>query len=201
MADADTDSPADLDALPTYSFRSSAMGTTHTFRLGPDALYFEVGYQAGSISYYTIRRLRLSFKPMSLASYRFIAEIWSDNTPKLTISSTSWRSVVEQQRQDAAYSAFVRELVRRIGASGSAAELNTGSSPFTYWPGLAICAVLILALPWIVYRGIEAGTYGGAALVAALLALFAWQMGNLFWRNRPGVFQPDAIPPRVLPAG
>jgi len=201
MADADTDSPADLDDLPTYSFRASAMGATHTFRLGPDALYFEVGYHAGSVSYFTIRRMRLSFKPMSLASYRFIAEIWSDNTPKLTISSTSWRSVVEQQRQDAAYNAFVRELVHRIGASGSTAELKTGTSPFAYWPGLAICAALTMALPWIVFRGIEAGTYTGAALVAALLALFAWQMGNLFWRNRPGVFRPDEIPPSVLPAG
>jgi len=26
-------------------------------------------------------------------------------------------------------------------------------------------------------------------------------MGNLFWRNRPGVFRPDEIPPSVLPAG
>lgn len=200
MPDIDADAQTLPEDAPGYSFRPSLMGQPHSFRLGPDALFYEVGHHAGSISYFTIRRMRLSFRPMSLANYRFVTEIWSDSAPKLTVSSTSWRSLVEQQRQDASYAAFVQELAWRIGASGSAASLETGSPPFIYWPGLAICAVLLIALPWIVFRGIEAGTYTGAALVAALLALFAWQVGNLFWRNRPGTFRPGAIPSSVLPA-
>jgi hypothetical protein len=41
--------------------------------------------------------------------------------------------------------------------------------------------------------------WSGAAFVAAFLALFMWQAGNLFRRNRPGTFRPDAVPPLVLP--
>jgi hypothetical protein len=198
MSETDTEASATAEA-PFYSFRPSVMGQPHAFQLGPDALYYEIGMHAGSVSYYTIRRLRLSFRPLSLANYRFVAEIWSDTAPKLTISSTSWRSVVEQQRQDEAYSAFVRELARRIGASGSAASLETGSPPYIYWPGVVLCGTLLIALPWIIYRGIEAGTYGGAALVTALFVFFGWQVGNLFRRNRPGTFHSDAVPDNVLP--
>lgn len=202
MSDAEVSAtvPTSPDEMTTYTYRPSVMGLPHTFRLGPDVLYYEVGHHAGSISYYTIRRMRLSFRPMTLANYRFVTEIWSDSAPKLTLSSTSWRSVVEQQRQDAAYSAFVQELARRIGASGSAASLETGSPPFVFWPGLSICVLLMLALPWIVFRGVQGGTYTGAALVAGLTALFAWQVGNLFWRNRPSRFRPGDIPASVLPA-
>lgn len=193
--------PASPEDAPGYSFRPSLMAQPHVFRLGPQALYYEAGGFGGSISYPAIRRLRLSFRPASLASYRFTAEIWSDNNPKLTIASTSWRSVMEQQRQDAPYSRFVRELVRRIGAAGGEASLETGSAPTSFWPGLAICAAMMVALPWIVFRGIQAGAYGGAALVAGILVLFGWQVGMLFWRNRPGAFRADDIPSRVLPAG
>jgi hypothetical protein len=184
---------------PSYSFRPSLMGAPHIFRLGPDALYYEIGHHAGSVSYFTVRRMRLAFRPTSLATYRFVTEIWSDTAPKLMISSTSWRSVIEQQRQDAAYAAFVRELARRIGASGSTAAFETGSPPLMYWPGLAICAGLLIVLPWIVLRGLLGGSYAGAALVAGVLALFAWQVGNLFWRNRPGRFRPEQVPAAVLP--
>jgi hypothetical protein len=192
-----TSTPVKGDVV--YSFKPSMMGAPHTFRLGPDAMDWEVGRHSGSIPYGAVRRLRLSFRPASLAPHRFVAEIWSDTAPKLTVASTSWRSLVEQERNDTAYAAFIRELGRRVGGAGRRAALEIGSPPLLYWPGVVICAVLALGLPWILFRAIAAGALGGAALVGALLAVFAWQLGNLFWRNRPGTFRPDDIPWWVLP--
>ena len=36
-------------------------------------------------------------------------------------------------------------------------------------------------------------------LIAAFLGLFLWQAGAFFHRNRPGKFDPAAVPPQVLP--
>ena len=38
-------------------------------------------------------------------------------------------------------------------------------------------------------------------VIAAFLALFLWQGGNFFRRNRPGLYRPDAPPEELLPQG
>ena len=40
-----------------------------------------------------------------------------------------------------------------------------------------------------------------AALVGAFFALFAWQSGAFFRRNRPGRYRPDAVPADLVPDG
>ena len=36
-------------------------------------------------------------------------------------------------------------------------------------------------------------------LVAVMMLYFLWQTGVFFWRNRPGDYRPDALPPQALP--
>ena len=47
---------------------------------------------------------------MTMQMRRFVTEIWPADGPKLSIASTTWRSLVEQSAQDEAYGAFIREL-------------------------------------------------------------------------------------------
>ena len=47
----------------------------------------------------------------------------------------------------------------------------------------------------------QAGFGAGAALAAAFLAVYLWQLGTFFRRNRPGRYRPEAIPAAVLPGG
>ena len=54
-----------------------------------------------------------------MQTHRFITEIWSADNPKIQIVSVSWRSIMEQERLDNAYSAFVTELHRRLAAAGA----------------------------------------------------------------------------------
>ena len=37
--------------------------------------------------------------------------------------------------------------------------------------------------------------------IGAFLALFLWQAGNYFRRNRPGRYTPQALPPELMPRG
>src|SRR5688572_27226203 len=120
------------------------MGVPWEFRLRPDALEWTLGFRSGRVAYDSIRRLRLSFRPVTMQSYRFLTEIWSDANPRIAIASTSWKNIVEQERQDAAYRAFVAELHRRIAAAPARARFQTGSPAIIYWLGALVCAAAAL---------------------------------------------------------
>jgi hypothetical protein len=183
----------------SYAYKTSLMGAPLELQLTPDALEWRKGGIAGRTPYGSVRRIRLSFRPMTMQNYRFVTEVWPENGPKLQIASTSWKSLVEHQRLDAEYRAFVSELSRRIGAAGGNTAFDTGSPAFLYWPGVVIFAGAALALAALAVRALQQQAWGGAAFVAAFFALFLYQAGNFFRRNRPGTYRPGAVPPLLLP--
>jgi hypothetical protein len=182
-----------------YVYKPSLMGAPFEFRLAPDALEWRKGGYSGRTPYNHIRRIRLSFRPMTMQSYRFVTEVWPLQGPKMTIASTSWKSIVEQERLDAAYGRFVTELSRRVGAAGGTPLLQTGAPALLYWLGLALFIGALLAMAALIVRALQLQSWSGAAFIAAFLALSLWQIGSFFGRNRPGVFRADAVPPKVLP--
>jgi hypothetical protein len=119
---------ADDEAVadPAYSFKPSLIGGACQFTLKPDALEWQIGHRSGRVRYDRVRAVRLSYRPVTMQTHRFIAEIWSADNPKIQIVSVSWRSIMEQERLDMAYSAFVTELHRRVSAAGAAAKFTTG---------------------------------------------------------------------------
>lgn len=68
-----------------------------------------------------------------------------------------------------------------------------------YWPGVLVFVAAGLGLAALVARALQAGALTSAAIVAAFLVLYLWQAGNFFRRNRPGTYQPDALPADVMP--
>jgi hypothetical protein len=123
---------------PTYAFKASLIGSLCQFTLKPDALEWQIGRRSGRIRYDAVSAVRLSYRPVTMQSHRFIAEIWSPGNPKIQIVSVSWRSIMEQQRLDAAYAAFIIELHRRLAAAGAPARFSTGLPFATYWVGVDI---------------------------------------------------------------
>ncbi len=184
-----------------YSHKPSLMGAPWEFRLTPDALEWSAGRHRGRVAYARIGRVRLSFRPVTMQTRRFVAEIWPTDGPRLSIASTSWRSLVEEQAQDQAYGAFIRELHRRIVAAGGAASFETGTPAVLYWPGLAVFVVCALGLAALAVRALAVGALTGAALIGGFFALFMWQSTGYFQRNRPGRYRPDALPADLVPGG
>jgi hypothetical protein len=175
------------------------MGAAWQLCLRSDALEWQTGRYSGRIPYAGITRVRLSFRPASMQTRRFVTEIWWTGGRRLSIPSTSWRSLVEQYPQDRAYGAFIRELNRRIAAVGGPAAFVTGVPAFLYWPGLALFAGVALAIAALTVRALEIGDYAGVALLSGFFALFVWQSGTYFKRNRPGRYRPDAVPNELVP--
>lgn len=198
----ETASPGGDDAAGlSYSYRPSLMGAPWEFTLTPQALEWTAGRRGGRVPYSAIYRVRLSFRPVAMQSRRFRAEIWSKAGPKLDVVSSSWRSMVEQVSQDADYRRFIAELHRRMIAAGGQARYDTGTPLLFYWSGVAIFVACAFGLAALIVRALQVQSYSGAAFVAAFLALFLWQAGDFFRRNRPGPYRPDALPPQVLPKG
>jgi hypothetical protein len=182
---------------PSYVHKPSLMGAPFELWLRPDALEWRAGRREGRIPYARVTRIRLSFRPVTMQTRRFVTDIWWSGGPRLTIASTTWRSMIEQAGQDAAYGAFVRELNARVLAAGAAAAFETGTPAVLYWPGLVVFAAVTLALAALTVHALTVGAWAGAALVGGFLGLFLWQSGSYFRRNRPGRYRPDA-PPRAL---
>jgi hypothetical protein len=182
-----------------YSYRPSLLGAGCTFRLTPVGIAWEVGSKSGRVAYRAVRRVRMAYRPGSLQTHSFITEIWAEGAPKLQIVSSSWKSMVEQERLDAPYAAFVRELHRRLAAMGAPIDYVQGRHPLSYWFGLVLFVAVALALAATVVRALQAHTLGAAAFVAVFLVLFLWQGGNFFRRNRPGRYTPQALPPELMP--
>jgi hypothetical protein len=192
---------ASADGAIAYGFRPSLMGAPQQFAVEPDALDWDIGRHSGRIPYRSISRIRLSYRPVTLQLHRFQIEIWSDAAPKLIIASSSWRSMVEQERQDPAYRAFVVALHRRIAESGARPALHAGAPAFAYWPGAVLFVVMLAVFPWMLAKTARGDAFWGTALVALVMGVFLWQIGGFFWRNRPTGYAADAIPEAVLPKG
>jgi hypothetical protein len=109
--------------------------------------------------------------------------------------------MVEQERLDKPYSAFVTALHRRLAACDAPASYEQGSNPILYWPGLAVFSAMSFGLAFLIMRALQSDAMAGAAFIAAFLALFLWHGGNYFRRNRPGVYSPDALPELLVPKG
>ncbi len=193
--------PAQAAEDTSYSYRPSLLGAAWSFRLTGAGIAWEAGRKSGQIPYRTINRIRMSYKPVSMQSQRFLTEVWAEGAPKLEIISSSWKSLVEQERLDKPYSAFVAELHRRTVAIDAQVRCEQGSNPIIYWSGLLVFIGVGLGLALLVVRSLQANTVGGAAFVGAFLAVFVWQGGNFLRRNRPGVYRPDAPPAELLPKG
>jgi hypothetical protein len=184
---------------PRYAYKPSLVGAPCEFVLMPEALHFRIGRRSGLVRYDRVRSVRMSFRPVTLQSHRFITEIRSPDNPRIQISSASWRSMMEQERLDAAYSAFIADLHRRLAAASSTAHFSAGTPVTIYWIGFAVFAGVMLATAVMVVRALQNGQWTAAALVGAFFLTFAFQLGNYFRRNRPCRYRPEALPEAVLP--
>ena len=184
---------------PSYSYKPSLMGAPWEFWLRPDALEWRVGRHQGRTPYGNITRVRLSYRPITMQTNRFLTELWSTDGPRLTIASSSWRSMVEQGSQIEAYGAFVRELHARMAAGHPDAFPGRHLRAFSTGRDLRPSPVWCWQprFSWSARCCSENGRRSRSS--PAFLALFAWYSGSFFLRNRPRPYRPDAVPLDLVP--
>jgi hypothetical protein len=71
--------------------------------------------------------------------------------------------------------------------------------PLIYWPGITLFVAAAIGFAALAVRSLQYGAAFAALMILAFLLLFLWQAGNIFYRNRPASYRPDALPPALLP--
>jgi hypothetical protein len=182
-----------------YTYKSSLISSADDFELTDKGLAWTVAGRSGMWGYRDISAIRLSYRPSSMQSRRFRADIWSWNGGWIRIMSTSWQTVSLMTPQDDGYRAFIEALHARMTKAGSSAELTGGLPKPLYAAGLVFVALLAIAMIGLLVRALATGEYMGALFLVGFALLFNWQIGGFIRRNRPVRYTFDRLPAALLP--
>jgi hypothetical protein len=188
-------------AANRYAYKASLIGAAHQFELTEEGLSWQLRGKSGVWPYADIAVVRLSYRPISMQSRRFRADIERKDGQSIAIFSTSWQTVALMAPQDREYRAFIIQLHERMKRAGSRATLIGGIKSGIYAAGVAVMALLAIALAGLLARAIGTGEFGGALFLVGFAALFAWQVGGFIRRNRPQTYTFDQLPQALLPQG
>ena len=182
-----------------YVFKPSLVGSASQFDLTGDGLSWQSRGKKGVWPLDKIAAIRLSYRPVSMQSRRFRADIEDTRGERVTLYSTTWHTVALMSPQDNGYRAFIVELHRRLAEIKSNAVLVVGINPNIYLAGLVLVGLVGVAILGLLIRALFTGEFAGALFLIGFTALFAWQIGGFMRRNRPRGYTLDALPEDVLP--
>ena len=182
-----------------YAYKASLIGRAHKFELTEQGLSWHIAGRSGVWPYVEIEAVRLSYRPVSMQSRRFRADIVKADGARLSILSTSWQSAALMAPQDRDYRAFMVELHARMAKSGNGATLTGGLDPRIYAAAIVCVTLLAVAMGGLLLRSVATGAWAGALFLVGFAVLFAWQVGGFITRNRPLTYSFDNLPKDLLP--
>ena len=183
----------------SYAYKASLISSAYQFDLTEAGLSWQIGRRSGVWPYADIASIRLSYRPMSMQSRRFRADIERAGGARIAILSTTWQTVSLMTPQDQDYRAFVTELHRRMKAAGSKASLIGGIGTVTYAMAVAMLVLLAVAMIGLLVRALVTSEFTGALFLVGIAVWFAWTIGGFITRNRPRGYSFDALPETLLP--
>jgi hypothetical protein len=193
------DVPSQAASGVRYAYKASLIGAAHQFGLTDVGLSWQVGGKSGVWPYGEISAIRLSYRPVSMQSHRFRADIERADGQRIVIFSTSRQTIALMSPQDHDYRAFITLLHERMAKQASNAALIGGIGPKTYAAGIALLALVGISIAGLLVRALGTGEWAGALFLVGFAALFGWQIGGFVRRNRPRMYSFDTLPPELLP--
>ena len=182
-----------------YAYKASLIGAAHQFELTDEGLSWRIAGRSGVWRYADISAIRLSYRPVSMQSRRFRADIVNSDGARIAILSTSWQSAALMAPQDHDYRVFITALHARLAQAGSKARLAGGLGPRVYAAAIILLALVAIAISGLMVRAIAIGEFAGALFLVGFAALFAWQVGGFVRRNRPQTYTFEHLPEGLLP--
>ncbi|WFU15031.1 hypothetical protein [Bradyrhizobium sp. CB3481] len=182
-----------------YTHRASLVGSAHAFELTDQGLSWEARGRSGMWPYSDIAAIRLSYRPVSMQSRRFRADVQHRSGQSLAIFSTSWQTIALMVPQDGDFRAFIEQLHERLKAAGGNVALVGGIGPIAYAGGCLLLALVAIAVVALLARAVATGQFAAALFLLGFTALAGWQMGGFIWRNKPRRYSFDDLPQTLLP--
>ena len=191
---------ADSADPPALHCRRDEREVAAVWTLGSDALTRTQADGATQKMVYTeVTELRLLYDPARAAPHRFRCDLNSVAGHRVKLMSKSFIAPGTYEDRAAGYTPFVRELVRRVGATTPQCRFRAGRSPWSFYGGhgLALIGVLITAHLAARFGGLPANA-GGTLMIVMALAYAAVAIRSAA-RRRPRRFTSEAIPSDMLP--
>ena len=188
-----------MNSSVRYAYKASLIGAAHRFELTDEGLSWQIGGRSGVWPYAGISAIRLSYRPVSMQSRRFRADIESAGYGRIAVLSTSWQTAALMAPQDHDYRTFIIELHARMKQAASNATLAGGLRPRIYAVAVVLLILVAAAMAALFIRAIATGEWAGVLFLVGFAALFAWQVGGFIRRNRPQVYTFDHLPKALLP--
>jgi hypothetical protein len=182
-----------------YAYKASLIGAAHQFELTNAGLSWRIAGKSGVWPYAEISAIRLSYRPVSMQSRRFRADIENADGARVAILSTTWQTAALMAPQDQDYRDFIALLHERMEKAGSKAALIGGLRPRIYAAAIVLLTLVMIAMAGLLVRAIATGELTGALFLVGFAALFAWQIGGFVRRNRPRAYTSDHLPEALLP--
>src|SRR5271155_420467 len=135
-----------------YAYKASLVGAAHRFELTGAGLSWRIAGKSGVWPYADINAIRLSYRPVSMQSRRFRADIGNRDGGRIGILSTSWQSAALMAPQDQDYRAFIVGLHARLAQAGSRASLAGGLKPRIYAAAIVLLALVATAMLGLLVR-------------------------------------------------
>ena len=160
------------EAVPVtrYAYKASLIGSAHQFELTDAGLMWEIAGRSGIWAYTDIAAIRLSYRPVSMQSRRFRADIENAGGRRIAVLSTTWQTVSLMTPQDHGYRAFITELHRRMAEAGSKAALIGGIGPKAYAAALVLLSLLAVAMAGLLARALVHRRIHGRAVSGRIRA-------------------------------
>ena len=182
-----------------YAYKASLFGAAYQFELTDQGLSWRIAGRSALWRYADIASISLSYRPVSMQSHRFRADIGNIDGGRLSMLSTSWQTVALMASQDRDYRTFISALHARMAKAGSPARLTGGLDPRVYIAAIFCVTLVVLAMAGLLLRAVATGEWAGALFLIGFAALFSWQVGGFITRNRPLVYTFDDLPKALLP--
>ena len=182
-----------------YAYKASLIGAAHQFELTNAGLSWRIAGKSAVWPYAEITVIRLSYRPVSMQSRRFRADIENADGARIAILSTTWQTAALMAPQDQDYRDFIALLHERMEKAGSKAALIGGLRPRIYAAAIVLLTLVTIAMAGLLVRAIATGELTGALFLVGFAALFAWQIGGFVRRNRPRAYTSDHLPEALLP--
>ncbi len=193
--------PAERDALTSAEYRctTSAFSGEARFSLGPGGITHEIGAVHNLLPLAEVASVALAYAPSRADLARYTCTVTGRRGHVVQLQSTSYRGIADFASQADAYRAFVLALHHALLPRAGEVRFGTGVSASRYLLNLGCLLVMLpLLLGVLALFGTAIGIPAVLHLVLIVVLLpFVWKWMR---RNRPGTYDPRAIPLALLPA-
>lgn len=170
-----------------------------SFALKGDKLTIDSGRKVYEVELGTADTIRMTYEPGRLAKRSFRTKVILEDGKSFTLSSLTWKSLVEAEELTQEYRTFIHVLCGAIARANPQAKFVAGKPLGLWLPTSALAVASLLAMAYVIWQAFQTGATG-VALIGALIAVVGvWQIEPMIRLNKPRPFRAGELPEELMP--